>query len=67
MEFLSRQSLSWLRGRTIGALRAERHTLISAEWTPCFACHELLCSRLPLYDFIVVLRSAQHPQITRFL
>jgi hypothetical protein len=51
-EFLSRQSLLWLRGRTIGALRAERHTLTSAEWTSCPACHELLCSllaRLPLY------------------
>ena len=51
-EFLLRQSLLWLRGRTIGALRAERHTLTSAEWTSCPACHELLCSllaRLPLY------------------
>ena len=30
-EFLSRQSLLWLKGRTIGALRAERHTMTSAE------------------------------------
>ena len=59
-EFLSRQSLFWLRGRTIGALRAERHTLTSAEWT----CHELLCSCAFLF---IVLRSAQHPQIPRFL
>ena len=44
-EFLSRQSLPWLRGRTIGALRAEWYTLTSAEWTSCSACHELLCSR----------------------
>ena len=56
-EFLSRQSLLWLRGRTIGALRAERHTLTSAEWTSCSACHELLCSRASLF---IVLRSAQH-------
>jgi len=63
-EFLSRQSLLWLRGRTIGALRAERHTLTSAEWTSCSACHELLCSRAFLF---IVLRSAQHPQIPRFL
>ena len=48
-EFLSRQSLLWLRGRTIGALRAERHTLTSAEWTSCSACHELLCSRAFLF------------------
>jgi hypothetical protein len=63
-EFLSRQSLFRLRGRTIGALRAERHTLTSAEWTSCSACHELLCSRAFLF---IVLRSAQHPQIPRFL
>ena len=63
-EFLSRQSLFWLRGRTIGALRAERHTLTSAEWTSCSACHELLCSRAFLF---IVLRSVQHPQIPRFL
>ena len=55
-EFLSRQSLLWLRGRTIGALRAERHTSTSAEWTSCSACHELLCSRAFLF---IVLRSAQ--------
>ena len=61
---LSRQSLLWLRGRTIGALRAERHTLTSAEWTSCSACYELLCSRAFLF---IVLRSAQHPQIPRFL
>ena len=54
----------WLRGRTIGALRAERHTLTSAEWTSCSACHELLCSRAFL---LIVLRSAQHPQIPRFM
>ena len=63
-EFLSRQSLVWLRGRTIGALRAERHTLTSAEWTSCSACHELLCSRAFLF---IVLRCAQHPQRPRFL
>jgi len=51
-------------GRTIGALRAERHTLTSAEWTSCSACHELLCSRAFLF---IVLRNAQHPQIPRFL
>jgi hypothetical protein len=63
-EFLPRQSLLWLRGRTIGTLRAERHTLTSAEWTSCSACHELLCSRAFLF---IVLLSAQHPQIPRFL
>ena len=63
-EFLSRQSLLWLRCRTIGALRAERHTLASAKWTSCSACHELLCSRVFLF---ITLRSAQHPQIPRFL
>ena len=63
-EFLSRHSLLWLRGRTIGALRAERHTLTSAEWTSCSACHELLCSRAFLF---IVLRSAQNQQIPRFL
>ena len=51
-------------GRTIGALRAERHTLTSAKWTSCSACHELLCLRTFLF---IVLRSAQHPQIPRFL
>jgi hypothetical protein len=39
-------------------------TLTSAEWTSCSACHELLCSRAFL---LIVLRSAQHPQIPRFL
>jgi len=63
-EFLSRQSLLWLRGRTIGALRAERNTLASAERTSCSACHELPCSRAFLF---ILLRSAQHPQIPRFL
>ena len=53
-----------LRGRTIGALRAERHTLTSVEWTSCSTCHELLCSRAFLF---IVLRSAQYPQIPRFL
>ena len=57
-------SLIWLRSRTIGALRAERNTSTSAEWTLCSACHELLCSRAFLF---VVLRSAKHPQIPRFL
>ena len=50
--------------RRLTALRAERHTLISAEWTSCSACHELLCSRAFLF---ILLRSAQHPQIPRFL
>jgi len=63
-ELLPRQSPLWRRGRTIGALRAERHTLSSAEWTSSSACHELLCSRAFLF---IVLRSAQHPQIPRFL
>ena len=63
-EFLSRQSLLWLRGRTIGALRAERRTLTFSDWTLCSACHESLCSRAFLF---IVLRSAQHPQIPRFL
>ena len=45
-------------------MRAERHTLTSVEWTSCSACHELLCSRAFLF---IVLRSAQHPQIPRFL
>jgi len=63
-EFLSRQSLLWLRGRTIGALRAERHNWTSAEWTSCSACHELLCSCAFLF---IVLRSAQHPRIPRCL
>ena len=63
-EFLSRQSLVWLRGRTIGALRAERHTLTSTDWTSCLAYHELLRSRVFLF---IVLRSAQHAQIPRFL
>ena len=63
-EFLPRQSLLWLRGRTIGALRAERQTLTSAEWTSCSASHELLSSHAFL---LIVLRSAQHPQIPRFL
>ena len=62
-EFLSRRSLLWLRGRTKGALRAERYTLTSANGILCFACHELLCSRALL---LVFLRSAQHPQIPRF-
>ena len=63
-EFLPRQSLLWLRGRTVSALRAERHTLTSAERTSCSACHELLCSRAFLF---IVLRSARHPQVSRFL
>ena len=63
-EFLPRQSLLWLRGRTIGGLRAERNTLTSAEWTSCSACHELFCSRA---FRLIVLWSAQHPQIPRFL
>ena len=33
-EFLSRQSLLWLRGRSISALRAERHTLTSLPSGP---------------------------------
>ena len=56
-EFLPRQSLLWLRGRAVSALRAERHTLTSAEWTSCSACHELLCSRAFL--FIVLYCSAE--------
>jgi len=48
----------------VRALRAERHNFTSAEWTLCSACHELLCSRAFLF---IVLRSAHHPQIPRFL
>jgi len=48
--------LSKLRGRTIGALRAERCTSVaSANGTSCSACHELLCSRAFLF---IVLRRA---------
>ena len=50
--------------RRLTALRAERHTLTFAERSSCSACHELLCSRAFLF---IVLRSAQHPQIPRFL
>jgi len=63
-EFLSHQSLLWLRGRTTGALRAERYTSTSAEWTSCSACHELLCSRAFLS---IVLQSVQNPQTPHFL
>jgi len=63
-EFLSRQNRLCLRGRTIGALRAERHALTSAEWTSCSECLELPCLRAFLF---IVQRSAQHPQILRFL
>ena len=38
--------------------------MTSAEWISCSACHELLCSRAFIF---IVLRSAQHPQIPRFL
>ena len=38
--------------------------MTSAEWTSSSACHELLCSRAFLF---IALRSAQHPQIPRFL
>jgi glycerol uptake facilitator-like aquaporin len=63
-EFMSCQSLLWLRGRTVGALRAERQTLASADGTSYSAFHELLCSRVFIF---IVLRSAQHPKISRFL
>jgi hypothetical protein len=39
-------------------------TLTSAEWTSCSARHKLICSRAFLS---IVLRSAQHPQIPRYL
>jgi hypothetical protein len=52
------------QGQNNRRLGAERHTLTSAEWTSCSACHELLCSRAFLF---IVLRSAQHPQTPRFL
>jgi len=42
----------------------QKHAANSAEWTSCSACHELLCSRAFLF---IVLRSARHPQIPRFL
>ena len=37
---------------------------VKASYGSCSACHELLCSRAFLF---IVLRSAQHPQIPRFL
>ena len=40
-EFLPCQGLSWPGGRTIGALRAERQILTSANGTSCSARHEL--------------------------
>ena len=40
-EFLPCQGLSWPGGRTIGALRAERQMLTSANGTSCSARHEL--------------------------
>ena len=46
---LSRQSLLWLRGRTIGAVRAERHTSTSAEVNLVFRVSRVsLLARLPL-------------------
>jgi len=46
--FLSYQGHSWPGGRTIGALRAERQILTSANGTSCSACHEL-CSHAFLF------------------
>ena len=40
-EFLPCQGLSWPGNRTIGALRAERQILTSANGTSCSARHEL--------------------------
>jgi len=40
-EFLPCQGLLWPGGRTIGALRAERQILTSANGTSCSARHEL--------------------------
>ena len=40
-EFLPCQGLSWPGGRTIGALRAERQILASANGTSCSARHKL--------------------------
>ena len=40
-EFLPCQGLSWPGGRTIGALRAERQILTSANGTSCSARHKL--------------------------
>ena len=40
-EFLPCQGLSWPGGRTLGALRAERQILTSANGTSCSARHEL--------------------------
>ena len=40
-EFLPCQGLSWPGDRTIGALRAERQILTSANGTACSARHEL--------------------------
>ena len=51
----------WLRGRSIGALRFERHTSTSANGTSRSVCHKLLCSHAFL---LIVLRSAQHAQVS---
>jgi len=61
-DFLSWQSLQWLRGRTIGALCAERHTSTSANGTSCSACHELRWSRAFLF---IILRYTQDPNMPR--
>ena len=47
-EFLPYQGLSWPGDRTLGALRAERQLLTSANGTSCSARHEL-CSRAFLF------------------
>ena len=49
-EFLPRQSLLWLRGRTIGALRAERQTSNLCRVDFVFRTSRAsLLARLPLY------------------
>ena len=49
------------------ASHAQQHAVWPSPWrwrASCSACHELLCSRAFLF---IVLRSAQHLQIPRFL
>jgi len=60
---MSFQGLSWPGGRIIGALRAERQIMTSANGTSCSALHELR-SRAFLF---IVLQSAHYLQMPRFL
>ena len=58
------QGLSWPRDRTIGALRAERQILTSANGTSCFP-HVTSYVRAPFS--LLFLRSARYPRMPRFL